>query len=162
MELRITPECLRIGPQAANATSAFKHWLACFEGYLRTAPGRPTEDQKMQVLHSRVSPEIYSLIEEAEEFPAASNLLKEIYIRPVNQVYARYQLATRRQILGESLDQFFNALTILGRNCNCPAVTANEHTDLLIRDAYVAGLASSQIRQRLFEKDFLRLTEESD
>ncbi|XP_072334793.1 uncharacterized protein [Scyliorhinus torazame] len=124
-----------------------------------SAPGRPIEDQKVPVLHSRVSPEIYALIEDAEEFPAALNLLKEIYIKPVNQVYARYQLATRRQIPGESLDDFFNALTILGRNCDCPAVTANEHTDLLIRDAYVAGLASSQIRQRLLGKDSLGLTE---
>ncbi|XP_072361114.1 uncharacterized protein [Scyliorhinus torazame] len=113
----------------------------------------------MQVLHSRVSPKIYNLIEEAEDFDAAIELLKGHYIHPVNQVYARHLLATRRQTPGESLEEFYRALVVLGRKCSCPQVSASEHTELLVRDTFVAGMLSSQICKRLLEKDTLGLKE---
>ncbi|XP_072373331.1 uncharacterized protein [Scyliorhinus torazame] len=57
------------------------------------------------------------------------------------------------------MDEFYAALLILGRACSCPSVNANEHTDMLMRDAFVAGMQSSQIRQRLLEKESLGLSE---
>ncbi|GCB68786.1 hypothetical protein scyTo_0013874 [Scyliorhinus torazame] len=60
----------------------------------------------------------------------------------VMKVYARHLLATGRQSPDETLEDSYRALLVLGRNCGCPPVTGNEHTELLIRDAFVAGLTS--------------------
>ncbi|XP_072373198.1 uncharacterized protein [Scyliorhinus torazame] len=159
MDLRIKPECLQLSPHADNSAGIFKHWLACFESFIDTAADTPTERQKMHLLRSRGIPANYPLIEEVENYAAAITLLEGHYIRPLNQVYARHLLATRRQSPDETLEDFYRALLVLGRKCGCPTVTGNEHTELLIRDAFVAGMSFPDICRRHLEMDMLGLTE---
>ncbi|XP_072354072.1 uncharacterized protein [Scyliorhinus torazame] len=157
MNLRIKPDRLQLSPQAANATSAFDHWLACFESYLRTSTEESSDSPKLQVLYSRVSPGIFPLIRDVLTYSEAMELMKGHYVRPVNQLYSRHLLSTKQQLPGESLDDFWRALHILGRNCDCQAVSAVHRTELLIRDAFVMGMGSAYVHQRLLERGTLDL-----
>ena len=48
-------------------------------------------------------------------------------------------------------------LTVLSKDCNFKPVTASEHRDPFIRDAFISGLINNQIRQRLLENKELDL-----
>ena len=85
------------------------------------------------------------------------NTLKSQYIKATNEVFARHRLATRRQQMGESLDEYFQVLKILSKDCNFQAVTAAKYCEESIRDAFISGLQSPGIRQRLLENKTLDL-----
>ena len=74
-----------------------------------------------------------------------------MYVKPKNEIFARHVLACRRQNPGESLDKYLQALKLLAQDCSFKAVTADEYRDDYIRDAFINGLTSPQIRQRLLE-----------
>ncbi|XP_038655371.1 uncharacterized protein LOC119967213 [Scyliorhinus canicula] len=158
MNSSLKPDRLELDPQAAYATVTFEHWLSCFEAYLRSSTDDVTDFQKLQVLDARVSPQVF-LIRDAPSYTEAIMLLKGQYVKAVNGVYAMHLLATRRQHPGESQAEFLHALRVLGQNCACQAVSAVQHTKLLIRDAYVTGNKSNYIRQRLREGSTLGLPE---
>nr|XP_053654845.1 uncharacterized protein LOC128703986 [Cherax quadricarinatus] len=80
-----------------------------------------------------------------------------LYIKPTNEIFARYRLATRRQQIDESLEEYFQALKILGKDCHFQAVTAAQYCEESIRDAFISGLQSPIIRQRLLENKTLDL-----
>ncbi|CAJ1099219.1 Hypothetical predicted protein [Octopus vulgaris] len=71
---------------------------------------------------------------------------------------ARHLLATRKQKLGESLDQFLNELKILAKDCDFVAVSAEQYRSEMIRDVFINGLTSNQIRQRLLENKSVDLS----
>ena len=83
--------------------------------------------------------------------------MNKTYIKPKNEVFARHILYTSKQNQGESLDQFLNRLKSLAKDCGFSAVTAEKHCEDSIRDAFISGLVSGGIRQRLLEKDTLDL-----
>ena len=49
------------------------------------------------------------------------------------------------------------ALKVLSKDCTFKTVSAEQHREDLRRDAFINGLSSSAIRQRLLEKDDLTL-----
>ena len=67
-------------------------------------------------------------------------------------IYARHQLLSCRQKSDESISDFINRLKILLQKCECKAVNIQEHQQLLIQDALVAGVKSDIIRMRLLEQ----------
>uniref|UniRef100_A0A2C9K8P8 EF-hand domain-containing protein n=1 Tax=Biomphalaria glabrata TaxID=6526 RepID=A0A2C9K8P8_BIOGL len=69
-------------------------------------------------------------------------------IAPKNEVFARHKLATCRQEQGQSIDAFLQKLRSLSKDCNFKAVTAEQHREESIRDAFITGIASNC---RLFE-----------
>jgi len=73
-------------------------------------------------------------------------------VKRKNEVYARHLLATRRQEAGETLNQYVQVLIQLSRDCSFRAVTAEEHRDEAIREAFIQGIRAAPIRQRLLEK----------
>ena len=83
--------------------------------------------------------------------------MTSLYVKPKNEIFARHLLATRRQSSGESLDQFLQALKLLAKDCQFKTVTAVEACDNYVRDAFIKGLASGAIRQRLLENVTLNL-----
>ena len=66
-------------------------------------------------------------------------------------------LAARRQRSGETLDEFLMALKTLSKDCNFRDVTATVYRDEAVRDAFITGLQSNPIRQRLLENSTLDL-----
>ena len=66
-------------------------------------------------------------------------------------------LSSRRQKPSESIDQFLQALRELSKDCNYKQVTAELYKEEAIRDAFINGLESNLIRQRLLENRTLNL-----
>ncbi|XP_059841286.1 uncharacterized protein LOC132402453 [Hypanus sabinus] len=156
METVLRPERLDLDPQDPDAALVFEHWLACFQSYLEEV--RATEPAVMhRILLSRVTPKVYSIIRDLPTYDGALDALKRQYLRPVNTVYARHRLATRQQRPGESCAEFLRALQTLVRPCDCKTLTAEQHAELLVRDAFVTGLRSVYMRQRLLENADLTL-----
>ena len=71
--------------------------------------------------------------------------MNSAYVKPVNEIFARYRLSSCQQDLGETLEHFLQD------------ATAAECKEAAIRDAFMAGLRSSHIRQRLLEDNQLQL-----
>ena len=65
------------------------------------------------------------------------------------------QKVIREDLCGESLQQFL--LKTLSKDCSFRAVTAEQYRWELVRDAFINGLASAAVRQRLLERDDLSL-----
>ena len=57
------------------------------------------------------------------------------------------------------LDQYLQVLRHLSKDCNCTAVTALENEQSYIRDAFINGIRSREIRQRLLENKTFTLDE---
>ena len=77
----------------------------------------------------------------------------------MNEIYARYKLATRKQTESESLDAFIQDLHRLSKDCTFQAVTAEEHRQGYVRDAFISGIRSKEIRQKLLENASLPMDE---
>ena len=60
-------------------------------------------------------------------------------------------LANRRQQSGESLDEFFQQLRKLSKDCDLRDVTAGQYREELVRDSFINGLSLPPIHQRLLE-----------
>ena len=72
-------------------------------------------------------------------------------------MFARQLLATRNQLPGESLQQYLQLLKTLSKDCTSRAVSAEQYRRELVRDAFINGLASAAVRQRLLERNDLTL-----
>ncbi|KAK3702169.1 hypothetical protein QZH41_015076 [Actinostola sp. cb2023] len=112
---------------------------------------------KFGVLINFISPSIFQYVEECTTYEYAIEVLQNIYVKPRNEIYARYILATRRQQSNETLDEYLQALKSLSKDCNFKSVTAVKYCEEGVRDAFITGLQSNQIRQRLLENKTLDL-----
>ena len=84
------------------------------------------------------------------------------FVKPVNEVFARYRLNTCRQNVGESLEDFLERLKNLSNNCNFTDLTSTQIKETAIRDAFISGLQSGYIRQRILEDNILQLNDVFD
>lgn len=146
-------------PNSISATSEWKHWFSTLQNYIISIEPPPSESQKLRILTNCISHNVYEYVSLSGTFNDAISILKTIYVKPVNEVFARHKLATRRQQPGESIDQYLLALASLGKECQFKAVTAEKNRDDSVRDAFISGLQSLAIRQRLLEKISLTLEE---
>ena len=142
---------------ANTSTSAkeFTHWLKTFEHYVDVLPQDNLD--KLKLLTNYVSPTVYDYFSECGTYTTAIEALKKVYIKPSNEVFARHTLATRKQKPGETIDEFLQALITLSKDCNFVAVSAEQNRSNAIRDAFITGLQSNAIRQRLLENKSLTL-----
>lgn len=83
--------------------------------------------------------------------------LKAAYIKTKSSVYARRILATRIQKPAETVAEFARNLRSLAGECKFQHVTADQYKEEMIRDAFVNGVNSPMIRQRLLELSELNL-----
>ena len=104
-----------------------------------------------------MSPTIFQYIETSTEYSQAIEVLKALFVKPSNEIYARHMLATRCQQSNETLDEYLQALKTLSKDCNFKPVTAAQYCNECIRDSFITGLQSSPIRQRLLENKTLDL-----
>ena len=113
--------------------------------------------KRLSLLISHISSNVYEYISECETYGAALTVLKELYEKPTSEVFSRHKLLTCIQKNGESLDQYMNNLKQLSKDCNFQAVTANKNKSDYIRDAFISGISSNFIRQRLLENKTVNL-----
>ena len=163
-------------PNAVGADKHFNHWLATFKNFIKAintsiaaAPtttdgnttGTPEEgsDKKLEMLMNYVAPNVYDYILDCTTYDQAIETLTSIYVKPVNEIYARYKLAIRKQTESESLDTYIQDLLRLSKDCAFKAVTAEEHRQGYVRDAFISGIRSREIRQKLLENASLTMDE---
>ena len=72
-------------------------------------------------------------------------------------IFSRYLLKTCRHQTEQSLDNYFQKLKSLSMDCNFAAVSAIQHKEEAVRDAFISGLALPEIRQRILENSQLDL-----
>ncbi|XP_071530459.1 uncharacterized protein [Panulirus ornatus] len=82
---------------------------------------------------------------ECKDFDHAITTLEDLYVKIPNEIFARHLLATQQQRPGELFDEFLRELCKLSKDCNLKAVSAEQHCEELIRDAFISGIASSLI-----------------
>ena len=100
---------------------------------------------------------MYDYIDECETYHDAVASLEALFVKKPNEVFARHLLATARQQPGQSLDEFLQRLRRLSKDCNFCSVSAEKYRKEMVRDAFINGLISSVIRQRLLENQSLSL-----
>ena len=156
MDRHLRPAVLTTDACAPDALKTWRHWKRTFDFFLQSLPTEPPPN-KLATLVNFVSPSVYELIAEAASYEDAIKTLETTYDKPKNEVFARHLLSSCKQEQGQSLDQFLQKLKTLAIECNFKACTAEIHKNEAIRDAFISGLISPQIRQRLLENSSLDL-----
>ena len=158
MEKFLEPKLFNTEPNTTKADQEWIHWLKTFENFIACVPN-VTNEVKLQLLTNHVSHDIYGFISESESYDNALQILNSLYIKPRNEIYARHKLATRKQLVEETIDQYTQVLIYLSKDCNFQNVSAEQNRNEFIRDAFISGLNASEIRQRLLENNTLTLDE---
>lgn len=156
MDKLLRPERFDTDPSSSNAAKEWCHWKTTFQNFMSSVKD-VEEAQKLQLFTNYISHNVFEYVSEAKTYADAVSILDNIYIKPQNEAFARHILYTRKQQHGENMSQYIQILNQLSKDCNFKNVTAKEHRELAIRDAFISGLLSNEIRQRLLEKSNLTL-----
>lgn len=142
------------------ATTAWQHCIATFSNFYDTL----TEEQrkkpepfKYNLLVNHIAPNVFEHVSIKETYDDAVTAVNALYIQPTNEIAARNELQTRPQQSEETLNQYLQALKLLSKPCNLKAVTATVNRDDNMRDSFIQGLISNDIRCRLLENSTLTL-----
>lgn len=158
MDKFLKPEKFDGDPHSPTATQEWNYWLKTFENFI--ASFETIDDQgKLRLLTNHVSHSVYLLIADKDTYSTAIDALKATYVKPINEIFARHKLASRKQTPDESIDQYHQALEQLSKNCEFANVDAETHRKTYVRDSFIRGLSSHQIRLRLLEFNKLTLDE---
>ena len=161
MDRHLRPAVLTADPGSPDAIKTWRHWKRTFDFFLESLPQPQAEGaaapNKLATLVNYVGPSVYELIADADTYDSAIQTLETAFDKPKNEVFARHLLATCKQEPGQSLDQYLQKLKTLAKDCNFKAVSAEVHKNEAIRDAFISGLTSPNIRQRLLEQKELKL-----
>ena len=130
------------------------YWIKTFITYINKL-GKVSADDKLNLLINHVDTTVYELFSEAPDYDDAINLLMNTYARAPSPIFARYTLNTCNQKV--SLDVYLQKLKRLSTDCKFLAVSAKLHKEEAIRDAFISGILSNEIRQRLLEDHDLSL-----
>ena len=125
MDKVLRPERFDTRPNAQDASKSWRHWLTTFKNFVEAFPDE--EVNKLNVLINYVFSEVYQLFYETTTYDEGINLLKSLYVKTPNEIFARHKLATRKQQPGESLDEYLQELKILSKDCNFSDVTAYQY-----------------------------------
>lgn len=102
---------------SSNTTTAeWNHWFRTFTNFLASIRVDPAPD-KLHLLANYVSSSVFIHISNWKTYDEAINVLKTVYVKPTNAIFARHLLATRRQTTSETVDQFLHALKVLSKDC---------------------------------------------
>ena len=151
----LSPEHQEMDPNSGEASKEWLHWKRTFDNFLAVLPQGDLD--KLSVLANYVSPSIFQHLEDCTDYEAAVGILQALFVKPRNEIFSRHILATRCQQPHEMLDEFLQALKTLSKDCNFQSVTASKYCEESIWDAFITGLRSPSIRQRLLENNTLDL-----
>ena len=136
-----------------NVSENWRRWKQKFEVYMKAsgAAGKP-EDVKVAILLHCIGDEgleVYNTFQYAEDENKdllSVNMTKfERYCTPrKNTLFERYQFSERKQLDGETIDQFATELKIRAQSCEFGA-----ENEKMIRDRVVFGVRDVQLKERL-------------
>ena len=150
MDKFLRPGTLDIDSESSTAADEWDMWSSNFDAFFAAIDPALTPN-KLALLRAHVLCHIFKLIKHVSSYDEAVKILKARFIKPKSEVYARHCLATQKQQAGETLDQFLDKLKSLAQDCGFQAASAEKVEELAIRDAFITGMSSNAIRQRLLE-----------
>lgn len=150
MDRLLRPERFGVDPHSPDASRQWNHWYETFLNFISSIETQPADKRK--ILVNFISPSVHELICDCDTFETAVSVLESIYVKPKNEVFARHLLSTCTQEDEQTLDQFLQKLNMLAKDCNVRAVSAEKNRNDLVRDAFIRGMRSRHIRQRLLER----------
>ena len=151
----LKPARLDVDHNSPNASKEWKHWKRTFENFIEECGDDAPE--RFRSIVNFVSSNVYDYIEDCNTYEEVIVTLDSLYIKAANEIFSRHQLLTRQQSTTESLDDFLQELRKLSKNCNFQSVLAEKYREEQIRDAFITGISSNYIRQRLLENATLDL-----
>ena len=157
MDKFLRPERFDADSSIPDSKSKWLHWYKTLSNFIDSLEQEEEDINKLDILINHVSPRIYEHISEAVSYGDAIRKLQGIFVKPQNEVMARHQLATRRQRPCETIDQYLQNLRLLAKECNFQVASAEKYREESIRDAFISGLSSPAMRQRLLENRTLTL-----
>lgn len=149
MERFLQPEKFDVDPNDRCASQKFTHWFRMFETFLKSLQAHSPD--KLDMLIHYLSHSVFQIIADCNDYGTAVAVLTKAYVKPRNEIFARYALAICKQESGQDLTEFDQKLKLLLKDCNFKARSADECRDDALRDAFITGLQSNAIRQRLLE-----------
>ncbi|KAI5637584.1 hypothetical protein NE865_09717 [Phthorimaea operculella] len=149
----LRPERFEVDPDSPGAGMRWTHWKCTFENFLSDTDGiSATESAKLKLLINHLSPTVYNYIHDCKDYTTALKQLEGVYLKPKNEILARHLLSTRKQRSDETIPDYLRSLKLLAQDCKYEDVTAIEYQNESIRGAFIAGIRSQRIRERLLEK----------
>ena len=158
MEKLLKPARLAIDPNSSSAAKEWRHWVKTFQSYISLFPDASSQ-VKLAALVNCATPEVYENFDHCENYEEAEATLGKLFIKQPNEIFARHVLRTEKQKPNQTLADFRSTLTKLAKNCNFKDVTAAQYKDDMLRDAFINGIMSAGIRQRLLEHKTLTMSE---
>ena len=120
---------------------SFRHWVRRFNAYVSQFTGSKSEDEaeayKLSVLVNYAETEVYEYFDHCKTYSEAETVLQELYVKEPSEIFARYVLLTSRQKDDQSLADFRCTLNKLAKDCSFTSLTAAQHKDVLVRDAFI-------------------------
>ena len=163
MDKLLQPSKLSIDPNSTTATKQWRHWKRTFlsyvNRYITAATSASLEEYKLAALVSCATPEVYEYIDDCDTYTEAEAILEQLYVKKPNDIFARHLLRMAKQKPNQSLEDFRCTLMKLAKDCDFKDVTAMQYKDDMVRDSFINGITSSDIRQRLLEHKKLTLAE---
>ena len=156
MEAHLKPARFDTEPSSPQAAQEWQHWYTTLNNFLTVMKVTSDED-KFRLLVNFVSYNVFTYISDHKTYPDAIKALQEIYDKPKNVMYSRHLLYSTHQQSNQTLDDFLCVLKNISKDCGYKAVSAEDHRNESILSAFVSGLSSNFIRQRLLESDKLTL-----
>ena len=141
----LRPRVFSVNPENVDFRKEWLHWQKTFITY--TANMTEISDaEKLNLLINHVDASVYELISEVTTYNDAIKVLESSYVKRTNPIFARYELISCKQHSGESPDRYLIKLKQLSMDCNYQAASAQLHKEEAIRDEFIGGIVSNEIR----------------
>ena len=166
MDKILQPGKLAIDPNSPSATKEWKHWKRIFTSYVNKYITLTTSDDiegdKLSALVSCATPEVFEYFDHCQTFSEAETILEQLFVKQPNDIFARHVLRMAKQKPNQSLEDFRCTLVKLAKDCEFNDVSALQYKDDMMRDSFISGILSGDIRQRLLEHKTLTLKQAFD
>ena len=150
MEVHLKPKSLAADPISSNAEQEYIHWKTTM---------------KILILHWKLPKKVINTSfwltfpallyshNDTQTYNEAIEIVDSIYNKPKNIWYSRHVLLHTKQKQHQSLDDYLCVLKNLSKDCSYKTVSAEEYANQSILSAFIGGISSSFIQQRLLECD---------
>ena len=157
MDKLLRPKEFDKDPLSPSCSRDWIHWKVMFNKFISKVDNI-TEEGKLDLLTCHVSPSVYSYMADSTTYTNAMECLDKVFKPKKSVLYCRHVMLNCKQESSESVHLYFQRLKSLVRDCDYKAATKAVHENEAMRDAFISGIHSAEIRQKLLESDNHELT----
>ena len=128
----------------------FQYWRKLTELFILQADLK-SDDQKLYAVLVTCGASNMETISDCKTANEAFAKLEKKYVKRTTSIITRQNLRLRKQKADETVEEFINQIKSLAKKCPTPALTTEQHFEMIVADTLISGLSSSSIRQRLLE-----------